>query len=183
MKRSIQSFHVHGFTLVELLITIAIIGILSLMGLSTFMTTQKKGRDFQRKASLAALGKALESYMNDKGVYPPSIHGKILWCGTEALPESDACEWGVPFADPLPEDPDADNPFVYMKALPKDPAGNLNFRYEAVDIGGVNKGYRIYAHLENDQDPDVFTTTVMCGALACNFAVTSETVARPTPMP
>ncbi|KKT34810.1 MAG: General secretion pathway protein G [Candidatus Gottesmanbacteria bacterium GW2011_GWB1_44_11c] len=176
-----------GFTLVEILITIIIMGILAVLGISMFRSTQKKGRDFNRKAGLSALSKALESYMNDKGVYPPSLDGKILWCGTAELPES-ACSWGDPFTDvTTPEDERT----VYMTSLPKDSQG-LRYYYEAVEIDGLRKGYRLYARLENEEDPDIPTAggnpshyTVDCSSDAtvryCNYVLTSETIAKPTP--
>jgi len=59
-----------GFTMIELIVVIAILGLLSTIGLVSFRTAQIKGRDTQRKSDLAQIQKALEIYYNDYGYYP-----------------------------------------------------------------------------------------------------------------
>ena len=59
-----------GFTLIELLVVIAILGLLATVGLSSFRTSQLKGRDSKRKSNLSQIQKALEMYYNDYGQYP-----------------------------------------------------------------------------------------------------------------
>lgn len=59
-----------GFTIVELLIVIVVIGILAALVLNTFSGVQKRARDTQRQTSLNALATQLEVYYNDKGGYP-----------------------------------------------------------------------------------------------------------------
>ena len=59
-----------GFTIVELLIVIVIIGILAALVLNTFADSNKKARDTQRTTDVAALATQLEVYYNDKGAYP-----------------------------------------------------------------------------------------------------------------
>ncbi len=54
-----------GFTLIELLVVVAILGILASVGMGQFFTAQKRGRDTQRKESLASIARALEMYYND----------------------------------------------------------------------------------------------------------------------
>ena len=62
-----------GFTLLELLIVIAIIGILVAMGTVSYSTAQKKARDAQRQADLKAIQNAFEQYYADHdGSYPAS---------------------------------------------------------------------------------------------------------------
>lgn len=50
-----------GFTLVELLVVVAIIAILSVIGLTIFTSAQANARDARRKADVDAIAKALEA--------------------------------------------------------------------------------------------------------------------------
>lgn len=59
-----------GFTIVELLIVIVVIGILAALVLNTFSGVQKRARDTTRQTSVNALATQLEVYYNDKGSYP-----------------------------------------------------------------------------------------------------------------
>lgn len=59
-----------GFTIIELLIVIVVIGILATLVLNTFRGVQARARDTERKADLNALGTQLEVYYTDHGYYP-----------------------------------------------------------------------------------------------------------------
>ena len=59
-----------GFTIIELLIVIAIIGILATLVLTNFQGAQAKGRDTVRKNDINSLYQKLEEYYNEKGGYP-----------------------------------------------------------------------------------------------------------------
>lgn len=60
-----------GFTMIELLITIAVIGALASIGLIAFTGQQKSARDTQRKSDLQQYRIALENYANaNNSAYP-----------------------------------------------------------------------------------------------------------------
>jgi prepilin-type N-terminal cleavage/methylation domain-containing protein len=59
-----------GFTIVELLIVIVVIGILATLVLVTFTGIQQKARDSKRKTDLGAVQAALESYYSSNNTYP-----------------------------------------------------------------------------------------------------------------
>jgi prepilin-type N-terminal cleavage/methylation domain-containing protein len=59
-----------GFTIVELLIVIVVIGILAALVLNTFSQAQVKARDTERLTDIKAIAKHLEVYYAEKGYYP-----------------------------------------------------------------------------------------------------------------
>ncbi|HEX8390519.1 MAG TPA: type II secretion system protein [Candidatus Saccharimonadales bacterium] len=59
-----------GFTIVELLIVIVIIGILATLVIVTFSGVQQKARDSERKTDINAIAGQLEAFYANKGYYP-----------------------------------------------------------------------------------------------------------------
>jgi general secretion pathway protein G len=60
-----------GFTLIELMVVVAIIGVLMAAGLVAFTNAQQAGRDAKRKADVDGISKALEQYNQaNAGLYP-----------------------------------------------------------------------------------------------------------------
>ena len=157
-----------GFTLIELVVVMAIIAILAAAGLSSYTSTQKKGRDARRKSDLTQVSRALEFYYNDHGVFPDTSSGKIVACGGTC---DAACIWGVDaMCSPT-------NPLtIYMQTLPKDPSSNYQYYYDSNNV--TNNIYRLYGRLENIQDSQIITPTVATdcdtvGAVACNYGISS----------
>jgi len=59
-----------GFTLVELLVVVAIIGILAAVSVVALNTARARARDSRRVADVRQMQTALELYYNDMGTYP-----------------------------------------------------------------------------------------------------------------
>ena len=59
-----------GFTLLELIIVISILGAIMAMASGNYMTSLKRGRDVKRKAEAASLKIALQLYNMDYAKYP-----------------------------------------------------------------------------------------------------------------
>ncbi|OGL30484.1 hypothetical protein A3F37_01260 [Candidatus Saccharibacteria bacterium RIFCSPHIGHO2_12_FULL_41_12] len=59
-----------GFTIVELLIVIVVIGILAALVVTTFSGIQQKARDKERQTDIGALHSQLEAYYAQNGSYP-----------------------------------------------------------------------------------------------------------------
>jgi len=64
-----------GFTLVELIIVIAIIGLLAGMGLVSMQGARERARDATRMADVAQTRVALAIYFDDYGAFPPPVSG------------------------------------------------------------------------------------------------------------
>ena len=59
-----------GFTIVELLIVIVVIGILAGLVITTFNGIQQKARDTERETDIKAIHAQVEAYWAQKGYYP-----------------------------------------------------------------------------------------------------------------
>lgn len=80
-----------GFTLVEMLIVVAIIGLLSSTILIGLGPARAKARDARRIADLRQVQNGLENYYNDKNMYPgstasPGGTSEDLYAGITGLP-------------------------------------------------------------------------------------------------
>jgi len=71
-----------GFTLVELIVVITIIGILAGFGFTNYATSQKRARDGKRKVDLEQIRSALEMCRTDCGSYPVGtlVSGNNISC-------------------------------------------------------------------------------------------------------
>ena len=68
---------IRGFTLLEMTVVLAIMGILASAAIGAYLASQQKGRDAQRKSDLAQIQRALEAYIGDHGLYPAAIGSRI----------------------------------------------------------------------------------------------------------
>ncbi|HEX7633390.1 MAG TPA: type II secretion system protein [Candidatus Saccharimonadales bacterium] len=59
-----------GFTIVELLIVIVVIGILALLVITTYSGIQQKARNSKRQTDIQAIQTQLEAFFQDNGYYP-----------------------------------------------------------------------------------------------------------------
>lgn len=64
-----------GFSLIELLVVVVIIGILAAISLSKIARAIKKAKEGQTREGLVALRQAVEMYAIDKGEYPNKLTG------------------------------------------------------------------------------------------------------------
>lgn len=70
-----------GFTLVELLVVISIIGVLSSVVLVSLNSARAKARDTRRITDLKQMQTALEIYYDKNGQYPLPAGGSLVWSG------------------------------------------------------------------------------------------------------
>ncbi|OGD71176.1 hypothetical protein A3A84_02320 [Candidatus Collierbacteria bacterium RIFCSPLOWO2_01_FULL_50_23] len=132
-------FDGQGFTLIELVVVIAIIATLTGLAAFNFGQARSRARDVQRKSELRQIQNALELYKNDQ--FPQSYPDNAI--GLSAALVS-----------------------AYMERLPVDPKEKVEdgtwFDY------GYNRTsqltYALQTCLENTSDPDKLTPVVTCGA-------------------
>ncbi|MBI5745628.1 MAG: prepilin-type N-terminal cleavage/methylation domain-containing protein [Nitrospirae bacterium] len=70
-----------GFTLIELMITVAIIGILAVLASASFITFQAKSKQSEAKTNLGAIGNVAEAYKAEKDTYVTDFVG-LGWAPT-----------------------------------------------------------------------------------------------------
>jgi prepilin-type N-terminal cleavage/methylation domain-containing protein len=75
--------HKSGFTIVELLIVIVVIGILALLVITTYSGIQAKARNAKRQSDIKSLQTQLEAFFSQNGYYPSLTDmNSSSWLGT-----------------------------------------------------------------------------------------------------
>ncbi len=162
-----------GFTLVELLVVMAILGVLVTLVAGGFRTAQMRGRDGKRKSDLREIANSLEVFMSDHGQYPSdTAGGQIQACPYDPGLGSGDCAWGSS------EFTDGDT--IYFKIIPSDPVSSQTYVYRIVP-GSNNQKFQLFARLENPEDQNCLggdcaspPIAFSCGGHTCNFAITSS---------
>lgn len=141
-----------AFTLVELLIVIAIIGVLAGLITVNLGGVRERGRDSQRKSDLHHLQTALRLYYNDYQVYPLSTAGNLI-AHEDSEGDVTTFSWGDQFAV---------NSNTYMTQLPSDPLNVDDYVYAYWRSATDGDIYCAWAVLENDSDQQITETQSRC---------------------
>lgn len=115
-----------GFTIIELLVVIVVIGILVGLLLPNLFSAQQRGRDADRKNDLKTIQQQLEAFYNDNQAYPADL--------SELTPD---------YMDEVPEDPQG-GAYTYDAT-----SGGTSCTTAA-----SCEQYDLVADLENDNDAD-----------------------------
>ena len=128
-----------GFSLIELLVTIAVLAVLMVMLMIAFRGQINKAKDAQRKADLERLRVAFNDYYNDDQCYP--VDTILDNCGGQEL---------VPHLNEIPCDPVYELPYCYI-----------------ADGSSCSQSFKLLAPLANTCDPIIekllCDTGIYCG--------------------
>jgi prepilin-type N-terminal cleavage/methylation domain-containing protein len=147
-----------AFTLVEMLVVIAIIGILSTVLAGGYVNSQKSSRDAARKLQLKSISDALNSYYADYGRYPLST-------GTTGI--TNLIQTQGEFSA---------SGNIYIKKMPKETSGMQEISYK---VSATGKSFYLFTNLENIEDK---ACNPACGSSGtayvvsegCCYAITSS---------
>ena len=134
-----------GFSLIELLIVIGIVGTLATIMLPNFIGSRQRAKDARRKLDLEQIRSAIEQYRSVNGQYPATA-GVNTTCGNAS---------GVTDSTPT----------TYLSNVPDDPSCTTQ-RYYYAAIGTPPNDYTVCARLEATTS----TTSVPPPANSCGTA-------------
>ncbi len=136
-----------GFTLIELMVVVSIIGILMAAGILAFSNAQKSARDAKRRADVDAISKALEQYnQTNNGKYPPATAGTI--------------------------DPTTIQSYFPSGTVPKDPTNSGSYIYTITGTASTpNMAYCVGTKLEK---PGTGNCSTLGATGVCNYTGTLD---------
>jgi general secretion pathway protein G len=108
-KRRAQIGNRQGFTLIELMIVVAIIGILASIGVTLYVNVEARARITKAQADLRALASAVYIYSTHMGSNPPALSD------LNAVATNAAGLTAGPFMNGIPRPPQGWTPYAYTQ--------------------------------------------------------------------
>ncbi|MBU0568968.1 type II secretion system major pseudopilin GspG [bacterium] len=143
-----------GFTLIELMLVVIILGILAAMVIPSFTGRTREARIERTKADIASISVALDLYELDNGFYPTASQGLAALKARPATPPIPG-RWKGPYLKKsLPIDP-WNNPYQYYSPGIHNPESFDLFSYGEDELEGGRRGERdrfnyLYNHLKHN---------------------------------
>ena len=72
-----------GFTIIELLIVVAIIGIIAVLAIPNLISAIQRSRQSRTVADIRMISEGIEAYQNDHAFYPVIENGTVSMLGTD----------------------------------------------------------------------------------------------------
>ena len=116
-----------GFTLIEIMLVVIIIGVLAAMVVPRFAGRTEQAKVARAASDVAAIGLGLDMYELDLGQYPASLNDLVAKDAPAGLSQEDRQRWNGPYL---------------KKGLPKDPWG---------------RDYQFHRESQHNQDYDLFS--------------------------
>lgn len=110
-----------GFTMIELVIVMAMLGLLLSLALPQYMATLERGREQVLQSNLATMREAIDKFYGDRGRYPDSLEDLVTQRYLRAIPN-----------DPYTESPT----WVVIAPRDTDKGGVIDVRSTLTDIDG-----------------------------------------------
>lgn len=152
----------YGFTLIELMVVVAIIGILMAAGILTFTNAQMNSRDAARIANADAVSKLMEQYYQENGQYFSAQNSStsVAWTAGQVYTNL------LPYlaGRPAPVDPKNDATYFLM----------LRSADRATSGDGTTT-FCVQARLENTTNGKANCTITGAGQYSCPFTTTNPT--------
>ncbi len=96
--------------MIEILVVVAIIGILTTITYSAFDASKAQGRDSTRISDISLIKLSLEEYYNKNHQYPPALQDLVT----------------AGFLPSVPADPSTQSPYGYFPLVAKDSSSSFN---------------------------------------------------------
>jgi general secretion pathway protein G len=84
--QSVHARRTHGFTLIELVVVMAIIGLLLTIALPRYMHSMERGKEQVRQQNVAVMRDAIDKYYGDNGQYPETLDELVVKHYLRAIP-------------------------------------------------------------------------------------------------
>jgi general secretion pathway protein G len=117
----VSEWNTKGFTLIELMIVVSIVGILATLAAPSYQSSLIKARETVLRHDLFTLRELLDQHRADQGKYPPSLDGLIT----------------AGYLRALPKDPFTNSPNSWQQIMEPTEGGIFDV-YSGSDIVGTN---------------------------------------------
>lgn len=165
----LKKLSLRGFSLIEILIVITIIGILSSVGVGFAASIQKNTRDVQRESDLRVLQSAIQQFYADKNYYPNTDLSSVIANGnalTNCSGEGAGCTVSKTYLSKTPKDPNSPTTnYCYSSQF----TISSTTACSIADNAGKCHFYKLYAKLENPPGTATYTCN---GVTTYNFEIT-----------